>query len=141
MSPMHRLHVLVCPNCEERIVLPHRNLPGTLGGQYYWPTNALTLTLACPYCAHLSEHRELGIRLEGVEAEAPNLPPSVFWQVAFACDQENCGLLIVVHTRTEADALPDEAASVVWRARPKARCAKGHPLSDNAMVDQVQKDG
>jgi hypothetical protein len=134
MVLMQRLRVLVCPNqnpkCGERIVLPHGRLAGISEDQWYWPMSTPTLTLACPNCGLLSTHSRQDVRRESIEIPDPNQAPSAFWRVEFECDRENCGLPIVVHTRTESNAFPDEPQHRVIRS--KAVCANGHQLPDDA---------
>jgi hypothetical protein len=133
---LQRLHVLLCRNqnplCGERIVLPYGSPIGISLYQWYWPTDSEMITLACPNCGLLSVHFRSDVHLVGMPPENPNLPPSVLWRVEFGCAQHNCDLPVVVHTRTEADAPPDEPYLLVRAAKPVACCADGHPLRDAA---------
>lgn len=135
---LSRVHVLVCSSCEERIVLPHGSVPGMSEDQWYWPTDELLLKLACPLCGHLSAHSRQDVCLKGVQIEDPNLPPSVFWRVEFACAHESCGLPIVVHARTEGNALPSQPERLVLSAKPGPSCANGHPLGSAATAIHVE---
>jgi hypothetical protein len=140
MVLLQRLRVLVCPNrkliCGERIVLPYGRLPGISEDQWYWPMGAPTLTLVCPHCGLLSSHSQQDVRRESIEIPDPSQMPSVFWRVEFECGHENCGLPIVVHTRTEGNALPDEPERLVTRAKPT--CEKGHSLPNDAKAVLVE---
>jgi hypothetical protein len=139
MSSSQHAYVLICPQCQERTVLPHRNLRGKSLGQYYWPTDAATLTLVCQGRGHLSVHSESDVHLEDAPTPAPNLPPSVFWLVEFLCDQGSCDLPIAVHITTEEGLSHGAIGKLVFDSTPKPTCANGHRLSPQQHVRELER--
>jgi len=140
---MEQQHVLLCTvqkgGCGERIVLPLGSPLGRSPYQYYWPMDGQTITLVCPNCGLLSVHSESDVHLVDMLPEIPNPLPTVLWRVEFSCDRENCGLPVVVHTRTEGRTAIDEPYRLVKRARPTPSCANGHPLRDDTHLQNCAR--
>jgi len=136
---MQNLYVLVCPKCSRRTVLPHQKLRGPVARPYRWPTAKPTLNLVCYGCDQLSVHSEKTVRLEPVETEAANLPPSALWQVTLACDQQDCGLPIVAHIQGETGLPRGAIAKKVYDAKPRPTCDAGHEIDPFAAVAEVKR--
>jgi hypothetical protein len=126
------VRVIVCEGCQERIVLPHGSLLGISQDQWYWPTDNPILTFACLACGHLSAYSRQESRREELQTPTPDQPPSVFWKAEFACAQENCGLPIVVHTKSDVGIPPAELEAGIRAVAKAATCANGDSLTDEA---------
>jgi len=133
-----KLPVIECPDCQEQTVLPHGNLRGISEFQWYWPMDEPTLKFACPRCGRLSVHRKDAVLREILDKSDLTLPPSVLWRVEFACDQENSGPPIVVHTKTDVDGSSREAEALARRAKPAAVVGSELPLASAAKLLSIQ---
>ena len=135
---IRKLPVLVCSVCQERNVLPYRNLQGTSQVQPYWSPDSERLSLVCRAHGHLCAHCERDIQWEELQTTAQGESPSVFWRVDFWCDQRDCGLLIVAHTRTEPELSHGAVARRIFDAIPQPTCEAGHSLGDLESVIRVE---
>lgn len=85
------IHLVDCPKCLGRIVLPRRSLLGEYEGEVYQPTGAWPLTIVCTRTGQMSGVGADAIRLEIEEAKDLLSPEVVLWQIEARCDREGCG--------------------------------------------------
>src|SRR5450755_448054 len=135
---IRKIPVLVCPICQEQTALPYRTLRGTSQVQPYWPTDSETLVLVCRPNGHLCVHYERDIQWKESRTAAQEESPSIFYRVEFWCGQQNCGLLIAAHTRTQSGLSHNAIARRVFDEVPQPTSEAGHSLGDLESVITVE---
>jgi len=99
--------------------------------QPYSPTGTWPLLFACPLCRHASTLMPEYFS----EEDRPDLDPTnpaceAMWFATVQCSENNCALLLRLHTIAAADSALDDVLRTIYPAIREFRCEANHMLNN-----------
>jgi hypothetical protein len=125
---------VACQLGGEQILLPYQNLKEISVPRYYWPNNREQLVLVCREHGHTSVYSNKELRWGPLPPSDHNQTLTNFWKAEFRCDRQNCGKIVLAHTRLGIEHTSESVAKFLLESRPGLKCANNHVLPVRAQV-------
>jgi len=116
-------------NCPETVFLPEPNPLQSFEVQPYLPTGTWPLLFLCPRCRHgntlARQHFYPSTRPDREEQSAYE----ALWFLTVQCSEDNCPLLLRLHTTVDVTYFPDSVSMIILLAIGEFHCENGHKMT------------
>jgi hypothetical protein len=113
-------------NCPATVFLPEPNPLQSFEVQPYSPTGTWPLLFVCPRCRHGSTLERQRFYPSSRPDRGEQSAYEALWFIIVQCSEDNCPLLLRLHTTADSAYLPDSVDMLILPAIEEFHCEAGH---------------
>jgi hypothetical protein len=127
-------------NCPETVFLPESNPLQPFEVQPYPPTGTWPLLFVCPLCKHPNTYtRDYFHPTDRPDRRLEDAVYEGLWFLTVQCPENNCGLLLRLHTTASSDSDAVDVARTIYPAIQGFRCEANHNLNPENRIAVIQQ--